>query len=127
MNETMTATIEPIEEMLQRLNVNAVFGEPRQVGDVTVIPVASVVYGFGYGAGHGGEETDPAAATCAAGGSGGGGGGGAQPQGFIRIQAGGVEYEPIVDPVRIVLAGATMIAWSVFWITRAIKAFAPRS
>ncbi|OIO89209.1 MAG: hypothetical protein AUK03_14855 [Anaerolineae bacterium CG2_30_64_16] len=124
MNETMTATIEPIEEMLQHLNVNAVFGEPRQEGDVTVIPVASVAYGFGYGAGHSGEETDPAAATGAAGGSGGGGGGAAQPQGFIRIHAGGVEYVPIVDPVRIVLAGTAMIAWSVFWITRAIRAFA---
>jgi len=124
MDQEKQVGIEPIEEMLQRLNVNAVFGEPRQEGDVTVIPVASVIYGFGYGAGHSGEEADPAAETCAAGGSGGGGGGAAQPQGFIRIRAGGVEYVPIVDPVRIVLAGTTMVAWSVFWITRAIRAFA---
>ncbi len=127
MDEKVSVNIQPIEEMIDRLSAKAVFGEPIHEGDVTLIPVARVTYGFGYGSGSGRgmDEEDTAAAGPAEGsGSGVGGGGMAKPQGFIRIDAEGVRYEPVADPARIPLAGVLMIAWNVFWITQAIRAFA---
>ena len=67
-----------IEEMLERLTVAATFGAPVKEGDVTLIPVASVAYGFGYGSGsdqpH--EETaEDVEAEKSERGVGGGGGG----------------------------------------------------
>ena len=55
----LTQVIEPIENMMKRLNVNAVFGEPIKEGDQTIIPVASVSYGFGFGAGYGSGQSQP--------------------------------------------------------------------
>ena len=40
-----------VDEMIRRMNAKAVFGEPVQQGNVTLIPVASVTYGFGSGQG----------------------------------------------------------------------------
>jgi uncharacterized spore protein YtfJ len=131
MDESTVASIEPIEEMLGRLNVKAVFGEPIQQGEAVVVPVAKVSYGFGYGSGYGhGPARSPAAeqatTACASEGGGGGGGGGgmATPLGVLRITAEGVKYEPILDLTRISLAALTMVAWSVCWIARALQAFA---
>lgn len=44
--------LEPIEKALERLGVDAVFGEPVKKGDVTVIPVAEVSFSFGHGRGQ---------------------------------------------------------------------------
>ncbi len=55
----LTQVIEPIENMMKRLNVNTVFGEPIKEGDQTVIPVASVSYAFGFGAGYGSGQSQP--------------------------------------------------------------------
>jgi len=38
-----------LDELQKSANVNAVFGQPVQVGEKTVIPIASVQYGFGLG------------------------------------------------------------------------------
>jgi len=84
---------ELMESMTQRLgaaaNVKNVYGEPITSGDKTIIPVATVAYGFGGGSGRGkqgGEET----------GEGGGGGGGmkAQPAGVIEITAARTRFVP---------------------------------
>jgi uncharacterized spore protein YtfJ len=130
MDDTMTATIEPIENMLKRLNVGAVFGEPIREGDAMILPVASVGYAFGYGSGRGrgpaaasGDEPEAPVSAGEGEGSGGGGGGKAQPKGVIRITADGVKFEPVMDLTRISLAGIAMVAWSVFWITKTVRAF----
>jgi uncharacterized spore protein YtfJ len=134
MDDTMTATIEPIEDMLKRLNVNAVFGAPIKEGDATILPVANVGYGFGYGSGRGrgpattsGDEAAAPGTASEGEGSGGGGGGMAQPKGVIRITADGVKFEPIMDMTRISLAGIAMVAWSVFWIAKTVRAFTQTS
>jgi len=119
--------VQPIEEMLERLNVAAVFGAPVKEGGVTLIPVARVAYGFGYGYGAG-VSHEPAAEstpveTAEGSGAGGGGGGVARPLGFIRIDANGARYEPMVDPTRVPLAGILMIMWAVFWVAKTIQAF----
>jgi uncharacterized spore protein YtfJ len=140
MEEQPVVDITPIENMLKRLNVSSAFGEPIQEGDTTLIPVASVVCGFGYGSGYGrgpSKKTGPAAgqptATDASApaegegaGAGGGGGGWVKPQGYIRIRGEEVQYEPIMNMGLIPLAGMLTGAWCLFWISAAIRAFARR-
>lgn len=117
--------LRPIEEMLERLTVAATFGAPVKEGEVTLIPVASVAYGFGYGSGTGrqadesGTETEKSEAQ----GAGGGGGGMAKPMGYIRVNAEGVKYEPLFDPAKVAIAGILLSAWTVFWITKTVRAF----
>ena len=53
MEERPVVDIAPIEDMLGRLSVRSAFGEPIQEGDTTLIPVATVACGFGYGSGYG--------------------------------------------------------------------------
>lgn len=68
-------TFERIESLTERLRqsatVETVYGDPISVGDRTIVPVASVGYGFGSG---GGED-----------GFGMGGGVGSTPVGVIEI------------------------------------------
>jgi len=125
--------IEPVEQMLDRLQVGTVFGQPTKEGDVTLIPVAevSVGFGFGYGFGTPGDVEEEAIAEEAeegaesgAGGVGGGAGGGVKPRGYIRIDPEGVRYEPIIDESRIALAGVALSAWAIFWVAKTIRSFA---
>jgi uncharacterized spore protein YtfJ len=129
MDEKPDVALERIDEMLAKMNVNAVFGSAYQEGGVTLIPVASVGYAFGYGSGSGRMAGAPAGAEgapCGPGegsGQGGGGGGRARPMGYIRVSPEGVTYEPIMDNGRIAILGIAMVMWNVFWITAAIRAF----
>lgn len=122
--ELQTKLFDPLAQAIEQLSVAKIFGEPRQEGDVTLIPVAetSVMFGYGYGSGEGPEGAEQGA------GSGGGGGlrGGAKPRGFIKVTPKGVAYEPAVNPTLISVAGIAMIMWSVFWIAVAVKTFAKR-
>jgi uncharacterized spore protein YtfJ len=76
-----------------RATVGAVYGEPIERGDVTVIPVASFGFGFGGGAGVGLKAGERAQ------GGGGGGGATAKPIGYIEISGGTAVYKPIRDPM----------------------------
>jgi uncharacterized spore protein YtfJ len=115
--------------MIEGLGVGAVFGEPIKDGGVTVVPVAEVRLGFGYGSGSGRgreEESEGAPTTGEGSGSGGGAGGRASARGYIRISSEGVRFEPLPDVTRIALAGIAFAAWSVFWISRTIRAVGAR-
>ena len=141
MEERPVVDIAPIEDMLERLNVRSAFGEPIQEGDTTLIPVATVACGFGYGSGYGrgpgkkpGQiadapaEGDSTEATTPGegegGGAGAGGGGWVKPQGYIRIRGDEVAYEPLMNMSLIPLAGMLTGVWCLFWISAAIRAFA---
>jgi uncharacterized spore protein YtfJ len=129
MNDEARPNLEPIEKMIEGLGVDAVFGEPIKEGDVTVVPVAEVRLGFGYGSGSGRgreEESEGAPSTGEGRGSGGGAGGRASARGYIRISSEGVRFEPVPDVTRIALAGIAFAAWSVFWISRTIRAVRAR-
>jgi uncharacterized spore protein YtfJ len=132
MDEKTDVALERIDEMLQKMNANAVFGEPFKEGDVTLIPVASVGYAFGYGSGSGrmtGTTTAPGGEPSGPGegsGQGGGGGGRARPLGYIRISPEGVAYEPIMDKSRISMLAIGMIMWNMFWVTATIRATAKK-
>jgi uncharacterized spore protein YtfJ len=130
MEQQAGANTAPIEQMLEKLGADAVFGKPTTEGDVTIVPVVQVAYGFGYGSGYGrspnGEDAgDTSAQTPVQGGEGGGSGvgagGRATPRGYVRITPQEVKYEPIVDETRVPLAGILMVAWSVYWVMATIR------
>jgi hypothetical protein len=81
------------ERIGARASVTAVFGEPIERGDVTVIPVARIRWGFGGGQGEGGEAGGPTGS-----GLGGGGGASADPVGYVEIGPAGATFRPIVPP-----------------------------
>jgi uncharacterized spore protein YtfJ len=76
------------------------FGAPVERGDVTIVPVARVRWGFGGGLGSGTEERRPGAASKAQPGtmgSGAGGGGGSitDPIGYLEIRSTGATFKPL--------------------------------
>ena len=112
-----------IEEMRGKASVSAVFGEPVEVGEKTIIPVADIKYGFGLGYGEGpakrdGDEEPPA------GNQGGGAGGGvaARPVAVLEITGDGVKVKPVMDEGRIALAGILTGAWFIYWTAKTLKA-----
>ena len=121
---TELKAIEPIEQLFEKISVDTVFGKPIQEGDVTIIPVAEVGVGFGFGSG-GRRATEQQGDEAGHDQEGGGGGGGkATPRGFIKITQDGVFFESTLDEGRVALAGIAMVAWAIFWITKTIRVFA---
>lgn len=109
-------------DMQTKAGVQAAFGEPIQLDGRTVIPVASVQYGFGMGGGtaRGKDgEREP---------SGGGGGGGArvEPIALVESVDGRIKVLPIINVTRIVAIAAFVAAWAIFWGTRTARVIAAR-
>jgi len=103
-----------LDELQKTANVNAVFGPPVTTGDKTIIPIASVTYGFGLGFGEESQEGDSDSA------GGGGGAAIAKPLGLAEITPERTRIEPIVNEQAVVAGGLALAAWAVFWITRAV-------
>lgn len=79
-NKVMESTI---DKMRQMVDTSTIIGEPFQQGDVTLIPVSKVSYGFGTGG------TDlPTKSSAELFGGGGGGGMTIAPVAFIVIENG---------------------------------------
>jgi uncharacterized spore protein YtfJ len=76
-----------------RASVRAVFGDPIERGDATVVPVARVRWGFGGGTGRGPAEQGS--------GSGGGGGVASEPVGYLLITSDSAAFQPINVPIRL--------------------------
>lgn len=87
-------------------NASAVYGEPVEHGDVVVIPVAKVRWGFGGGGGRGKNKDNDGEGS----GEGGGGGMTASPLGFIEIRNNEAEFKPIKDPGVLLLVPPIIIA-----------------
>ena len=111
-----------LDELQKSANVNAVFGQPVQMGEKTVIPIASVRYGFGLGFG----EQEELASEANVGG-GGGAGAVAKPLGLAEITPESTRVETVVDEQRVIRAGMLLGAWSVFWIANALVRILGRS
>ena len=93
-------TIESLARSVQdSLTTNTIYGDPITAGDVTVVPVAEVRFGFGGGGGGGtGPTGDGGGNTGGGSGGGGGGGGGVRPVGFIEITESGSRWVPVEPP-----------------------------
>jgi uncharacterized spore protein YtfJ len=118
---------EPIEQLFEKLKVDAVFGKPVQEGETTIIPVADVAVGFGFGSGispaaedDDGEDADSDKSE------GGGAGGKATARGYIKITPEGVDFVSTLDEGRVAMAGIALSAWAVFWVAMTIRAFIKR-
>lgn len=106
MDTARAAAPEPMDKLLDRLGerlgsqatVKAVFGEPVERGDVTVMPVARVRWGYGGGAGSGPMGDATTNGHEAASGSGGGGGVMADPMGYLEVRSTGATYVPLASP-----------------------------
>ena len=95
----MPELLHHLREMAQHIGAKSVYGEPVVNGDTTVVPVASVA--FGYGGGFGKNER--------ASGEGGGGGVGFRgiPAGYIEISPAGTRFVPVHEKRKI---GAALLA-----------------
>ncbi len=138
MNEGIDGLLENVgkesearSQALQRLwsagDAKAVFGQPVSSGDYTVIPVAEVAAGGGFGSGMGfnslrrrrgaakgepseapagiveGDEAPGPALEGAGGGGGGGGGAMARPVAVIVLGPDGVRVKPVLDTTKLAL------------------------
>ncbi len=127
----LEAMFEKLESVTQEVNVDAVFGEPEQVGEYVLIPVAELAYGMGMGGGSapsekGAEETAEQAiegASCdeTPSGAGGGAGARARPIAYIEVGPEGTRVKAIMDEQKIALAGILLSAWAVGWLGLVLK------
>jgi uncharacterized spore protein YtfJ len=98
---------EVLTSLIERSGVKTVYGDPVTAGDVTIVPAAKVVYGFGGGQGKGDREGQ------AGEGSGGGGGYVGKPAGYIEMTPGRTRWVLLDDRKRLVaaLAFGVVIGW----------------
>jgi len=82
-----------LDTILSRLkdlaSSETVVGAPVQIGEMTILPIVKISFGFGAGSGTGGDEAKP---TSKGGGSGGGGGGVVTPIGFVVFDGTEVKF-----------------------------------
>ena len=94
------------ERIRATANVDTLYGESRQIGDKTIIPVAKVYYGFGAGGGEAQRPNGEASESLPIGTGGGGGAGvSARPVGFIVVSDGEVTFVRIPSWRGTILAG----------------------
>ncbi len=106
-----------LERIKGSAKVEVVYGEPREIGEKTIIPVAAVAYGFGAGAGAG---PGGLGGDGASGGSGGGGGGvRVQPVGVLEVTPDETRLVPVLDWTRIITTGLTF--FGLWMIVRALR------
>jgi len=114
--DKLVATLDGVKDVL---TVRRVFGEPYQVGDVTVITVASVRGGGGGGGGEGVGPDDGQEGSGAGGGL--GFGVHARPVGVYVIRDGKVTWQPSIDVMRIVLGGQILGALAILTLRKLLK------
>ena len=112
-----------VSKVAEVAHANAVVGPVQQVEGRLIVPVAAVSAGYGFGGGWGssGDGDDPNGDS----GSGGGGGGGAKARPVATLELTATEFRvhQVVDSTRITVASLILAGWTVFWITRTIRAF----
>jgi uncharacterized spore protein YtfJ len=98
-NGQLSSVLDRLDAVKDTLTVQRVFGDAYEVGDTTIIPVASVQGGGGGGGGEG-----PTGSGSPLGG-GIGFGVKARPVGVYIVKAGHVSWQPALDKTRVILAG----------------------
>jgi uncharacterized spore protein YtfJ len=106
--------LDALTDLRKKANVNAVFGKPVSADGRTVIPVAEVAYDFEMGV----EEEVVESGT--EGGSGGSGGMSVRPVAVVEVTPESTVVKSVVDEQKLALAGALLIGWAVFWVTRTL-------
>src|SRR3954454_10151434 len=99
----MPELLQHFRSMAQQVGAKTVYGEPVVSGETTVVPVASIAFGFGGGFGEGTRVEQ--------GGKGGGGGMGfrGMPAGYIEITPAGTRFVPVREKQKMLAALAAGI------------------
>lgn len=111
MSQTManeTTPLDTVREVVGKMAVDRVFGNPITQDGLTIIPVASVRGGGGGGRGEGGDKgaKGPGGEAAMMGkGSGGGVGMMAKPLGVFVVKERNVRWRPAIDVNKVVLGG----------------------
>lgn len=115
------AARQPIRAARRLIHVRRAFGEPIERDGVTLVPVARVAGGSGFGSGDG--QWEEAGGTKAGGGAGSGGGFGVgvYPVGVYVVRGGDVRWEPAFDLNRAVIGGQLLGALALVIIARALR------
>jgi uncharacterized spore protein YtfJ len=106
-----------LDKLTQAASPQAVFGDPIQQGDTTVVTANAVSIGLGFGMfgfvlerNEGQQEEQHTARNEVNGGGGGGGGTIARPVAVVSINPKGVKVTPVIDVTKICLAFFTTFA-----------------
>lgn len=115
-----------IERTRETANWHTAFGEPQQVGDNTIIPVAKVTYGFGLGFGRGmgpeeGESLPEGEVQTEGEGGGAGGAASARPMGAIVVTPESVYFEETADATKIAVGGFLMGGFFVWQVAKTLR------
>ena len=112
-------TADQIMERLGRAaQPNAVFGQPFERGDTTIIPCCEIALGLGAGGGSGTAQATEKQGQSVGEGLGAGGGARGRPVAAIVISRGTVRVEPIVDATKVAMAALTTAGFIGFWLFR---------
>jgi uncharacterized spore protein YtfJ len=108
-----------ISERIQTTaSVKTVYGDPVEVGEKTIIPVARVRYGFGAGGGTQGGDASAENGEAPGQATGGGGGVEVSPVGFIEINQGETRFVSFEDKRRAIAAAVVGLLLAVFLLRR---------
>ena len=107
-----------VSRLLDTAKVDAVFGQPVERGNATVIPCSEVSVGFGFG--FGGGPVDERG-NQPGGGVGAGGNARGRPIAAIVITQDSVRVEPIMDLTKVALAGMTTGTFMLLWLLRLVR------
>ncbi|MGD2090130.1 MAG: spore germination protein GerW family protein [Candidatus Aminicenantes bacterium] len=115
--------IKDVTEKIQKnANVKAVFGEPYEKENLTVIPVARVsICGCGGSGSRKGKEDEENQEKAKGKGMGFGLHVKAEPVGYIEIDDEGAHFEEIIEQKRIIMAQFALGAFAIFSFVRFIK------
>ncbi len=118
MQEPALAGERIVSDLMERVKgaarVEAVYGESRQIGDKTIIPVALVSYAVGAGAGGGRAPSHNGEGPASGGGGGGGSAVRVHPVGVLEITAEETRLVPVLDWTRIAVRAVTLLGlWMV--------------
>jgi uncharacterized spore protein YtfJ len=112
---------QPLRVARDLLTVRRAYGEPIQRGDVTIVPVARVIGGSGYGDGDG-QWTKPGDDEHGTGsGSGGGFGVSVTPVGVYVVSGTDVTWQPAMDLNGVILGGQVVGAIALLLLARALR------
>lgn len=116
-----TYAVRPLDAARRLLHVRRAFGVPIERDGVTLVPVARVVGGTGFGGGDGtiAEAGDDPGRS----GSGAGGGLGVRvtPVGVYVVKGADVRWEPAFDLTRVAIGGQVVGAIAVLTLARVLR------
>ena len=109
--------IAELAQIPERASASACFGQATTQGERTIIPVAEITYGVGFGWGRGASSADDSE------GGGGAGGGGSRVRGVavVELSADGVVIHAIRDETAITLANISFAAAATAIVSRTLQ------